>query len=79
MECALRDMLTAMGIVTLNRTLTSIGGTVEKNASGSPNNVMGLAQRKELSAETTCASAKLMIPNAMGLPATTIESVTAPA
>ena len=40
MEIALRDMLSATGIVTLNRTLTGIVGNVEENASRSPNLVM---------------------------------------
>ena len=78
MECALRDVLTAMGIVTPKFTLTCICGNVEKNVSGSSNNVMEPAQMKELSVETTCASAVTMTPD-VGLTANTTEIVTEPA
>ena len=79
MEIALMDVLIAMGIVTLNPTLTSIGGNVETNASRSPNNVMEPAQKEELSAETTCASVAMTIQTAIGLRAIITEIVTAPA
>ena len=80
MESALRDMLTAMGIVTPNPTLTSICGSVEKSASLIPNNVKEPVQPEDMSAETTCASAKMMIPSVqLGITAKTTENVTEPA
>ena len=80
MESALWDVLTATGIVTLNRTLTSIGGNVEENASIRTNNVMEPVQPEDMNAETTCAFAKMMIPSVqLGLTAKTTEIVTEPA
>ena len=79
MEIALMDVLIAMGIVSINPTLKSICGNVETNASRRAYNVMEPAQRKKLSAETTCASAAMTIPTAIGLGAIPTEIVTAPA
>ena len=79
MENALMDVSIAMGIVTLNPTLTSICGNVETNVSRRAYNAMEPAQTKELSAETTCASAAMTIQTAIGRRAITTEIVTAPA
>ena len=67
MESALRAMLSVTVIVTLKLILTSICGIVEArvNAFGRTNSVPGPVQRKELSVETTCASAARMIPSVM--------------
>ena len=77
-ESALRDAFCVMVFVTLNHTLTSISGNVEENASGSTNNVTEPAQVGDTTVETTCASAKMMIPNVDGIQANTTEIVTAP-
>ena len=78
MEIALRDVLNVTDIVTLNRTLTNIGGNVEANASGRVDSVMEPALREEPSVETTCASAVMMTLTA-GKTATTTEIAMAPA
>ena len=77
MEIALRDVLNVTDIVTLNRTLTNIGGNVEANASGRVDSVMEPALREEPSVETTCASAVMTIQSALGLKEITTEIATA--